>query len=123
MYGGGTLPVPGTLCPLASSLSCLPTFPSAGSYVPSILLVSAVLALGGVLALAYRGDKQHLRYSQLLQAPKPDPQPAPGSQQQQQQEEKRRQQRQHRKQKARQSPEVELLRGSSGDSQHSQYSS
>jgi hypothetical protein len=100
---------------------------SAGSYVPSILLVSSVLVLGGVLALTYRGDKQHLRYSQLGQDSKQDPQPAPGSHQQQQQqqaEEKRRQQRQQRQQKVRQSPEseVELLRGSSGDSQFSQYS-
>jgi hypothetical protein len=104
---------------------------SAGSYVPSILLVSAVLVLGGVLALTYRGDKQHLRYSHLVQDSKQDPQPATGSQlqqqQQQQAEEKRRQQRQQRQQKARQSPEseVELLRGSSGDSlySHSPHSS
>lgn len=82
--------------------------------MPSILLVSAVLALGGVLALAYAGDRQRLRYS-LLQDSTAVPGLAPGAQQHPQHDDEKR----RRQQKARQSPEVELLRGSSGESLYS----
>lgn len=108
---------------------CCFAAPPAGSYVPSILLVSAVLVIGGVLALAYRGEHAHARYSQLQQD-KPvlrsrsgfDDSAADGAQQQQQHK-PRRQQRQQWQQQEEQ-PELELLRGSSGDSQYSsQYSS
>jgi Mg-chelatase subunit ChlI len=97
--------------------------------VPSILLVSAVLVCGGVLALAYRGEQAHARYSQLQQEKavlrsRSGVDSAADEAQQQQQHKPRRQQRQPWQQQQEQQPELELLRGSSGDSQYSsQYSS
>lgn len=104
----------------------------AGSYVPSILLVSAVLAVGGVLALSYTGDQQHTKYSKLQDSQaglsnteKDRASPAEGLQQQEWQEQymqRRKQQRQHGREQREQHPELELLRGSSAESS-SQYSS
>jgi hypothetical protein len=103
--------------------------PYAGSYVPSILLVSAVLAVGGVLALAYRGDRQQARYSKLQEdgsqsegthkqsGQQPQEEDAGWrAQQQQQQRWGKQQRREQRREQREQHPELELLRGSSGDS-------
>ncbi len=78
----------------------------AGSYVPSILLVSAVLVLGGVLALSYRGDKQHnvaQQYSKLQEDPHAGVHQGGGA---------RGDVHHHRDQRQQQQPELELLRGS-----------
>lgn len=97
-----------------------------GSYVPSILLVSAVLAVGGVLALAYHGDRQQARYSKLQedggQAEGIDKQSGQQPQEEeagwrvQQQRWGKQQRREQRREQREQHPELELLRGSSGDS-------
>lgn len=97
--------------------------------MPSILLVSAVLAAGGVLALAYRGDRQQARYSKLQEGGGQAPgmlclgsDKHQGQQRQVEGEDAgwRAQQRmgkqQWREQRREQHPELELLRGSSGDS-------
>jgi len=103
-----------------------------GSYVPSILLVAAVLMLGGGLALSYTGDKQHLQYSKLQEtsqhrgsrqhsaSPEDCNQQPPQQewQQQQQQQKWQRHPRHAAVQQLRTAPELELLRGSSGDSYH-----
>lgn len=112
---------------------------AAGSYVPSILLVSAVLAVGGVLALAYRGDRQHAKYSKLQDGQavqgegdkdRSSPAALDGVQQQQQdwqeeylqrrKQQQREQKREQRQKQREQHPELELLRGSSGESSRSQ---
>lgn len=96
--------------------------------MPSILLVSAVLAVGGVLALAYRGDRQQARYSKLqegggeasgllcLGSDKHQGQQQPHGEDAGWRAQQRMGKQQRREQRREQHPELELLRGSSGDS-------
>lgn len=94
--------------------------------MPSILLVSAVLAVGGVLALAYRGDRQQAGYSKLQEGGgEASGMLCLGSDKHQGQQRPqvegedagwRAQQRAGKQQRWEQHPELELLRGSSGDS-------
>lgn len=106
----------------------------AGSYVPSILLVAAVLMLGGVLALSYRWDYgQQPHYSNLGTDTPAAVTAADGSGQgsskqwaagvsQLMREQQQRHRPHTKQQQQQQQPELELLRGSLPASQFSSSS-
>lgn len=92
--------------------------------MPSILLVSGVLVLGGVLALSYRGDRQQHNVAQQYSKLQEDPLAAAAASTRGHQGcGARGDVHHHRDQRQQQQPELELLRGSSeGSSYHSSSS-